>query len=98
MIESISIERFKSIERTQISLGRVTALVGPNNAGKSSVLQAFQFGVSVAQSLKLDGTSRWNDDVLSGTLSTQQLVSPLCAMSRRLPGVGGSFRLARARL
>lgn len=94
MIESISIERFKSIERTQISLGRVTALVGPNNAGKSSVLQAFQFGVSVAQSLKLDGTSRWSDDVLSGTLSTQQLVyTPL----RDVQALARGGRLVQAR-
>lgn len=94
MIESISIERFKSIEQTQITLGRVTALVGPNNAGKSSVLQAFQFGVSVAQSLKLDGTSRWNGDALSGTLSTQQLVyTPL----RDVQALARGGRLVQAR-
>lgn len=94
MIESISIERFKSIERTEISLGRVTALVGPNNAGKSSVLQAFQFGVSVAQSLGLDGTSRWNGAILSGTLSTQQLVyTPL----RDVQALARGGRLVQAR-
>lgn len=74
MLDSVQIQRFKSIADTTIPLGRVTLLVGPNNSGKSSVLQAIQFGVSVVQSLILDGTSKWRGDSLSGTLATDQLV------------------------
>ncbi len=48
--------------------------MGPNNAGKSSLLQGIQFAVSVAQSLKLDGVSKWRNDAISGTLSTEQLI------------------------
>jgi ABC-type branched-subunit amino acid transport system ATPase component len=78
MLQSIRIRRFKSIEDATIPLGRVTLLVGPNNAGKSSALQAIQFGVSVAQSLRLDNVAVWVDGRLPGTLSAQQLVySPL---------------------
>ncbi len=40
MIEKISIKNFKSHADTTIELGRVTALVGPNGCGKTSVLQA----------------------------------------------------------
>lgn len=40
MIEKISIQNFKSHADTTIELGRVTALVGPNGCGKTSVLQA----------------------------------------------------------
>jgi energy-coupling factor transporter ATP-binding protein EcfA2 len=74
MIDSIRVQRFKSIEDAFIELAKVTILVGPNNAGKSSVLQAVQFAVSVAQSLKLDGTASWKGGALAGSLSTQQLV------------------------
>lgn len=40
MLASIRLENFKNHEDTTIGLGRITALVGPNNAGKSNVLQA----------------------------------------------------------
>jgi energy-coupling factor transporter ATP-binding protein EcfA2 len=73
MLKSVTVERFKSVERAEVKLGRITLLVGPNNAGKSSLLQAIQFGVSVAQSLSLDGAT-WSIDEMKGTLSTQQLV------------------------
>lgn len=75
LLKSVRIQRFKSVSDATIELGGVTLLVGPNNAGKSSVLQAIQFGVSIAQSLKLDGNVRWiQGKTWSGTLSTQQLV------------------------
>lgn len=74
MLESVRVQRFKSISDATVSLGRVTLLVGPNNAGKSSILHAIQFSVSVAQSLRLDNVATWAGDTLSGTLSSQQLV------------------------
>lgn len=40
MIEKITLDNFKSHAHTEIELGRVTALVGPNGCGKTSVLQA----------------------------------------------------------
>lgn len=42
MIKTISIKNFKSHADTTIKLGRVTALVGPNGCGKTSVLQALK--------------------------------------------------------
>lgn len=53
MIKQIKIERFKSIESATLDLNKINVLVGANNAGKSSVLQALQFTTSVAQTAKL---------------------------------------------
>jgi predicted ATP-dependent endonuclease of OLD family len=68
LITSVRIQRFKSIPDMTVPLGGLTLLVGPDNAGKSSVLQAIQFATSVCQSLELDNVSRWSGDERSGTL------------------------------
>lgn len=74
LIKSVHIRRFKSLEDVTVPLDRVTVIVGSNNAGKSSVLQAIQFGVSTVQSLAIVAGARKR----SGTLSVDQLVySPL---------------------
>ena len=75
MLQSVRVQRFKSLDDVSLLLGdRLTVLVGPNNAGKSSLLQAIQFAVSVVQSVGLDGTGRWSGNTLSGTLAADQLV------------------------
>ncbi len=53
MIKRISINRFKSIDSATLDLEKINVLVGANNAGKSSVLQALQFTTSVAQTARL---------------------------------------------
>ena len=76
----IIIERFKNIERIELETSdtsRIAMLVGGNNAGKSSILQAIQFGVSVAQTSKIQhGT--WYRDRLSTSIGQNDLVySPI---------------------
>ncbi|MFJ2315471.1 ATP-dependent nuclease [Glutamicibacter sp. NPDC087661] len=48
-IDAVRIRNFKKIQDTRISLGPITYLVGGNNSGKSSVLQAIHTAVSCAQ-------------------------------------------------
>ncbi len=43
MIHSIRLKNFKGHGDTKIDLGRLTALVGPNSSGKSSILQAIRY-------------------------------------------------------
>ncbi|EKM98306.1 MULTISPECIES: ATP-dependent endonuclease [unclassified Acidocella] len=48
-IERIKISNFKKIDSVELALGAVNYLVGGNNAGKSSVLQAVHMAVSCAK-------------------------------------------------
>ncbi|MDP9903298.1 ATP-dependent nuclease [Arthrobacter bambusae] len=48
-IDAVRIQSFKRIVDTRIELGPITYLVGGNNSGKSSVLQAIHTAVSCAQ-------------------------------------------------
>ncbi|WP_218132632.1 AAA family ATPase [Paramicrobacterium humi] len=76
MLDKVRVQRFKSVVDAELTLGNVTVLVGPNNAGKSSLLQAIQFAVSVAQSLELTGARGWirAEGTRPGSLATQQLI------------------------
>lgn len=60
MIKQIDIKRFKNIEHISLPLQNMNVLIGANNAGKSSILQAIQFAVSVAQTTTLEWSARWN--------------------------------------
>lgn len=48
-VDAVRIQSFKKIADTRIELGPITYLVGGNNSGKSSVLQAIHTAVSCAQ-------------------------------------------------
>ncbi|WP_431860763.1 ATP-dependent nuclease [Micrococcus terreus] len=48
-IDAVRVRNFKRIKDTRIELGPITYLVGGNNSGKSSVLQAIHTAVSCAQ-------------------------------------------------
>lgn len=77
MLNSVKIERFKNITEIEIPLGGINLLIGSNNAGKSSVQQAIQFAVSVAQSTNQQN-ARWDGDRCPSSLSSQNLIySPL---------------------
>ncbi len=43
MISKLSVENFKSHAQTEIKLNQVTALVGPNGCGKTSLLLAIYY-------------------------------------------------------
>lgn len=86
VLNSVTIHRFKSLTNLTLPLGRVTVLVGTNNSGKSSTLQAIQFGVSAVQSLALASTRR-ERRAESGTLAADQLVyTPLRAVETLAQG------------
>ena len=49
-LESISIENFKKLRQITLELSDINYLVGGNNSGKSSVLQAIHCAITAAQS------------------------------------------------
>lgn len=72
-LDRLEVKDFKRIETLSITLHPITALVGGNTSGKSSVLQAAQLGISILQAafskIKQDGRPEFistvaNDAVL----------------------------------
>lgn len=77
LLTSIKIERFKNIDEIEVPLEGINLLIGSNNAGKSSIQQAIQFSVSIAQSTAQQN-ARWNNDRCPTSLSSESLIySPL---------------------
>lgn len=77
-ISSIIIRRFKRIENIEIPLENVTVIVGANNSGKSSILQAIHLAVSISQTSKLIGGVNWQQGNYELSINpTQLLYSPV---------------------
>lgn len=73
MLEKIVIEKFKRIDTVELDLDMVNILVGANNSGKTSVLQAIQFAIGAAQTAKRYGGFIKNDRVAyTGTAANFQ--------------------------
>jgi energy-coupling factor transporter ATP-binding protein EcfA2 len=74
-LTSVTIRRFKRIEQIDIPLGDVTLLIGANNSGKSSILQAIHFAVSIAQTARLVGEGvAWRRDKFELSFNPSQLL------------------------
>lgn len=74
-IQSIRIKRFKQLQDLELTLDDTTVLIGANNAGKSSALQALHFAVAVAQTAKLVGEGvRWGNDRFELSFNPAQLL------------------------
>jgi hypothetical protein len=73
-VRSIRIRRFKLIEDVALDLAPAIVLVGANNAGKSSILQALHFATSVAQSARLAASANWQGEVYGVGFRPEQLI------------------------
>ena len=68
-LRTVHIKRFKNIDDAPFDLDKINVLVGANNSGKSSILQAIHFAIGTIQSMNLAG-------FLSGSGSQRQTVDP----------------------
>ena len=74
-LASVSIRRFKKLEHIELPLDDVTLLIGANNSGKSSILQAIHFAVSIAQTARLVGEGlAWRQDAFELSFNPSQLL------------------------
>ncbi len=78
-IDCVKIKRFKQLSELQLDLKETTVLIGANNSGKSSALQALHFAVAVAQTARLVGEGvNWAKDKFQVSFNpTQLLYSPV---------------------
>jgi hypothetical protein len=78
-IRSFRVKRFKRLEDFELILDNTTVLIGANNAGKSSALQALHFAVAIAQTARLVGQGvQWGADKFALSFNpTQSLYSPV---------------------
>ncbi|KQT64145.1 MULTISPECIES: AAA family ATPase [unclassified Aureimonas] len=72
-LDRIVIEDFKRIEKLDVDLKPITALVGGNTSGKSSALQAAQLGVSILQAA-FRGRRGNGSPIFAGTVSNDAVL------------------------
>lgn len=63
-VTHIKIQHFKALREIDIPLGRINLLVGGNNSGKSCVLQAVHFAVSLTQSARAQKAANFSPENL----------------------------------
>jgi energy-coupling factor transporter ATP-binding protein EcfA2 len=95
-LTKVIIRRFKQLEEIEVDLAEVTLLIGANNAGKSSILQAIHFAVSIAQTARLVGEGvSWQRDSFELSFNPSQLLySPVSDVLSL--ATGGSLQEPRA--
>lgn len=73
-LQSIRIQRFKRIQDATFNVADVNVLVGGNNSGKSTIIQALHFGIGLLQTLQLTKNWKATDQDVSATLNVNQLI------------------------
>lgn len=72
-LQSIRIERFKRLERVEFNVSDVNILIGGNNSGKSTIIQAVHFAFTLFQSLTI--SKKWPARTKkSSTISPNELI------------------------
>lgn len=71
MIKSFIFENFKSFEKAELSLERITSLIGANSSGKSNAIEGIQIlaesATGVDLSIVLDGTRNHDSHIRGGS-------------------------------
>jgi predicted ATPase len=71
--QNVRIQRFKNLNDTPFDLRDLNVIVGGNNSGKSSILQAIHFAIGAVQTLRLDGRLAGTGPVTT-TVNPSQLI------------------------
>jgi len=91
-ISSYTVRNFKQIESATVFLGKVNVLVGANNQGKTSLIQALHFGIGLLQTVRL--LEMWPNPGKSNFSSSLNASQVIYSPSEDLYalGSGGSLR------
>jgi len=72
-LRSVKIERFKRLTHVNFTVGDVNILVGGNNSGKSTIIQAVHFAFTLFQSLAI--SNKWPvKNKKTSTVSPSELI------------------------
>ena len=72
-LTNVQIERFKRLEKADLDLVGVNILIGGNNSGKSTIIQAIHFAFTLLQSLTI--SNKWPlKEKKSSTVSPSELI------------------------
>jgi AAA ATPase domain len=72
-LQNLTIERFKRLERIDFNFNGVNILIGGNNSGKSTIIQAVHFAFTLLQSLNI--ANKWPVTAKkSSTISPTELI------------------------
>ena len=72
-LTNIKIERFKRLENVDFDVDRINILIGGNNSGKSTIIQAAHFSFTLLQSLNI--SNKWPaKEKKSSTVSPSELI------------------------
>lgn len=94
-ITRVHIERFKNIVSTTFELDGLNVLVGANNSGKSSIIQALHFAVGLLQTIEIAG--RWPAKTREETSVGMFPGQPLYTPADDLYSLAAGGRMAEAR-
>lgn len=61
-IKRVTIENFRSIRHAEVELGETTVLIGPNNAGKTAILEAIRIALTAFPQGDTDDASDLEED------------------------------------
>lgn len=64
-LQTIHVKRFKCINDASLDVDALNVLIGANNAGKSTIIQALHLVVGVFQSMALNDVNNWGSTSLS---------------------------------
>lgn len=84
MLRTIRVERFKSLVKLELELGRINVFIGANGSGKSNLLEAVGV-LSAAAFGRVDDETLLRRGVRPGTPQLYRSAFPLSATSSRAP-------------
>ncbi|MCF3643038.1 ATP-binding protein [Rhizobium sp. TRM95111] len=88
----VTIQRFKSIESIDFNVAALNVLVGGNNSGKTSVIQAIHFAFTLFQSMEISG--KWPPRNKSATTISPEELIYIPSLDPYSLGRGGNLREA----